>query len=59
MDTKENFSCYFHKNGKVVDAIYILGRYFDPDLIALQIEKAVALTAAGIGIGFFILNAIL
>ena len=58
MDTKENFSCYIHKDSKVIDAIYILGRYFDPDLIALQIEKTVAITATGIGIGFFIITAI-
>ncbi len=58
MDTNENFGCYINKDQKVINAIYFLGRYFDPALITLRIEKLAAVTATGLGIAIFIIYSI-
>ena len=59
MDSKEKFGCYIHKDRKVINAIYILGKYFDPELVTLQIERLAALATAGLGIGAIIIIAFL
>ena len=55
MDTNEKIGSYIKKNPKVVNAIYVLGKYFDPDAVATQIERLALLAGAALAIGVFII----
>ena len=53
MDVNEKNFSYIKKNPKVINAIYVLGKYFDPDSVILQIERLSLIAGVGLGIGLF------